>query len=200
LDEFKAAVSREDGLNHQVVLNSLDSGEDYWFSITCSDPKGTDIRSKDFFFWTRGIGVGKFAPDLTLKDIYNNDISLSSAYYKPVAILTFWSKSCTSCIYQMKFLKEIHGKYGDSAVSILAINSKDDVKTIRTIIEEQEVFFTVLLDSSGELMELYKPPVIPTTYFIMGKMVKYIKRGYFSSTKEIEDIINSINPYVKPLR
>jgi peroxiredoxin len=182
-------------LNHSLTLNGLDDGELYWFTISCNDSSGTAITTSFYNFFTRRSDRKMSVTDFVVRDSDNKITCLCRS--TPVIILTFWSKSCEMCIYQMKYLQEIHNKLGDSVITVLAINSSDTPETVRNILQKEGITFALLFDSNHNVLQFFKPAVIPTTYFLYGswdKYIKYTKKGYITSTKEIEDILNLILP------
>ncbi|NJD01245.1 MAG: TlpA family protein disulfide reductase [Ruminiclostridium sp.] len=119
------------------------------------------------------------APEFTLKDLDGNKVKLSD-YRGKIVILNFWATWCGYCIQEMPDLNELNNllKKGNDAV-ILAIDSKESVKTVRDYITSANIGLKVLMDMDGKVTDLYTPYGIkgfPTTFILNpdGSFYTYI--------------------------
>jgi thiol-disulfide isomerase/thioredoxin len=69
------------------------------------------------------------APDLTLKDLNGNDVSLSD-YKGKVVLVNFWATWCEPCRTEIPWLIDLQHKYADKGFVILGIALDDDGKKV----------------------------------------------------------------------
>ena len=128
------------------------------------------------------------APDFTLKDSNNNDVSLSSFKGKKV-VLYFYPKDNTSgCSKQAIEFKNYYEEFKKKGVVVIGV-SKDSIDSHVKFISKYDLPFTLLSDPSLEVIKAYKVygekklygkpymGVIRTTYVID-------ERGIIISAKE----------------
>jgi thiol-disulfide isomerase/thioredoxin len=138
-----------------------------------------------------GIEEGKMAPSFTLSSLSGEEIALEHLKGKKV-ILNFWATWCPPCKKEMPEMQKI-SKTHEEEVEILAINSTDNEKSVKSVedfIEEGGYTFTVLLDPEGKVNgNLYRTVAFPTSYFINedGKIVKRIN-GQLTEKEMLEFI------------
>lgn len=80
--------------------------------------------------------VGSVAPDFNLKDINNNEISLSGFRHKKFILLDFWASWCEPCRDDMPFLKNIYKTYSKKGLEIIAISKDDDLSSWKKAIAQ----------------------------------------------------------------
>lgn len=103
--------------------------------------------------------------DFELEDLNGNKITLSELKGKKV-FLNFWATWCPPCKTEMPDIEKLYQETKDSDVVILAVNVGEDKKTVQDFITKNNYTFTVLLDTTGEVSQLYQVTGIPTSYFI----------------------------------
>jgi peroxiredoxin len=158
-----------------VMITSLLSG------YACSQKEG-------------GNTPGEMAVDFQLLDIYGNQVALSDLKGQPV-MLNFWATWCSPCKFEMPFFQEIYEdeKWLQEGLVILAVDYQENVNDVQLFIIYYGYSFTVLLDTSGEIGNMYNIRGLPTTFFI-GKdgIIKDIQIGAFSSKEQIEQKLSLI--------
>jgi cytochrome c biogenesis protein CcmG/thiol:disulfide interchange protein DsbE len=110
--------------------------------------------------------IGHYAPNFSLTGLDGKIYELKQSRPKPV-ILNFWASWCGPCQEEAAFFVKINQQYGDR-VQILAINltASDSLKSARKFAQTYGFTFPVLLDTKGEVADLYKIRAIPSTLFI----------------------------------
>lgn len=103
--------------------------------------------------------------DFELEDLQGNKVSLSDFKGKKV-FLNFWATWCPPCKAEMPDIEKYYQETKDSDVVILAVNVGDDKKTVESFIKDKGYNFKVLLDTTGEVSQMYRVTGIPTSYFI----------------------------------
>lgn len=109
---------------------------------------------------------GFTAPDFTLETTNGEMITLTSLRGKPV-MLNFWASWCPPCRAEMPSIQTIFERYGDQVV-FLGINatSQDSLTSAYQLIDELDLTFSILLDTSGTVGRAYRVFSLPTTFFI----------------------------------
>ena len=144
---------------------------------------------------TEGVTVGSIAPDFTLTNLEGETITLSDLRGIPV-MLNFWATWCGYCRNEMPYIQEVYEQWQDSNLVILTINNREDSSEVHQFMQENELYFPVLLDSDGNVFSKYEIRGIPTTFFIdEDGIIKEKKIGSFKNAAEIESCLDTIMPY-----
>jgi len=80
------------------------------------------IQLKVLFARMNNSKVGSLAPDFTVKDVNDIQISLSAFRNKEYVLLDFWASWCAPCRDEIPFLKDIHRLYNDKGFEIIGIS------------------------------------------------------------------------------
>ena len=106
------------------------------------------------------------AKDFTLPDLDGNSVTLFDKKGK-IILLNFWATWCPPCRKEMPSMELLHKKFGGKDFEIIAVATDvKGAKLVKPFIEEQGVTFTVLIDSKGEITDLYGVYALPITYLI----------------------------------
>jgi len=103
--------------------------------------------------------------DFTLEDLKGSKVTLSELKGKKV-FLNFWATWCPPCKAEMPDIEKLYQETKDSDLVILAVNVGDDKKKVQDFIAKYNYNFNILLDTKGEVSQLYQVSGIPTSYFI----------------------------------
>ncbi len=162
------------------------------------------------------IAVGSVAPDFTLKEYQdnrnpespNNGEKVSLNQYKGKKImLNFWDTFCGACIGEFPIIRETYNRYAKNQKELIVITVCIDARADR--IEKLEdkykdaedkyfgkvgnLTFPILLDVEEKTGKNYRISTIPNTIFIDSDgIIQHIKIGRFTSSEEIETILNSL--------
>jgi peroxiredoxin len=119
--------------------------------------------------------LGKEAPNFELKDFQGNSVSLEDYKGKGV-LINFWASWCTPCKEEMPALNNLHKKYKDKGVEVIAINAGDTELVAKTFTEKMNLEFPVVLDSKGAVQKAYKVVPLPMSFTIDkdGKLTNVI--------------------------
>ncbi|MBL7055374.1 DUF3179 domain-containing protein [Candidatus Woesearchaeota archaeon] len=110
-----------------------------------------------------GLEIGNLAPDFILSDINGGEVQLSNLRGKLV-IINFWASWCPPCREEFPEFEKIFQENKD--IEVLGINLQEDKEKIDFFLEEIPVTFTLLLDPSSDVKEMYNVFTQPVTYFI----------------------------------
>lgn len=114
-----------------------------------------------------GVSIGMQAPDFTLPDLNGNPVSLSELRGKPV-IINFWASWCPPCREEMPEMQTFHEMH-HGRVTVLGVNLAETPEKVTGFLDEYGYKWPMVLDRGGDIRELYRVRVIPTTYFLDGK-------------------------------
>jgi len=139
------------------------------------------------------------APDFSLQGD-DSVISLSS-YKGKVIYLDFWASWCVPCRQSFPFMNEMHEKYSDAGLKIIAVNLDTEAEKAKHFLKRIPADFTVAYDAEGKVPELYKLSVVPGFYLINreGEIV-YKHSGFRHSQNEkleskIQQVLSENNSF-----
>ncbi len=129
----------------------------------------------------KNVSVGATAPNVILKDLDGNEVSLEKVYAKnEVVLLVFWATWSPRSIRELKELQELSDKYNEKNIEIIAVNvenediSDEDIAKIKNVVEENGVKYKVVLDNGLSTFTNYGVVAIPSTAIINsnGELIK----------------------------
>jgi thiol-disulfide isomerase/thioredoxin len=121
--------------------------------------------------------VGLPAPDFVLNDLAGKPVRLSDLKGK-VVLIEFWTTWCPPCKMAIPELNALQRKYMDREFVILSISTDEDISTVRSYVEENDVRFPVLFDDKNVNVS-YRIYTIPTVVVVdeNGLVLKH-HRGF----------------------
>lgn len=106
------------------------------------------------------------APTFVLDDLDGNKVDLSAVIgSSKVVVLNFWATWCGPCRIEMPTLEQIHQKYKERGVALLAITGESS-DIVESFIREHGYTMPVLLDASDAVGKAYGVEALPTTFVI----------------------------------
>ena len=127
------------------------------------------------------------APDFSLKDLRNKQVSLSD-YKGKVVLINFWATWCGPCISEMKKLEKIYKDNHEKGLEILAVSIDDarDKSKMRKEARKSKFSFKVLHDINSEVKSIYVPSSqIPYNVLVDRKgNIVWTKDGYSPGDEE----------------
>jgi len=137
---------------------------------------------------------GGFAPDFQLQRLDGETISLVDLRGRPV-MLNFWASWCDPCRAEMPLIQEIFEskEWSDKGLVILAVNIGESAATAEEFMVDNDLSFSVLLDTSQDVARDYNIRGIPTTFFIdKDGIIKDVKIGVITGRAEWEERLSKI--------
>lgn len=113
----------------------------------------------------RGLDVGDLAPDFMMTQSNGKTSRLSDWKGRPV-VINFWATWCTPCQEEMPLLIEAHRTHSADGLIMLGVNAQESAEQAKKFVDKFQIPFAVVLDSRGEVMQLYTVRGLPTTVFI----------------------------------
>jgi peroxiredoxin len=134
---------------------------------------------------------GNQAPAFTLQSLEGEPVSLDK-YAGQVVLINMWATWCPPCKAEMPDLNAFYEAHKDEGVVVLAVNSQEEVATVRAFIEANDFTFPVLLDSHAEVMSRYHVRGLPTTFIIdRDGFVQHIQSGQITGP-QLEALVESL--------
>ena len=117
----------------------------------------------------KSIGLAKpampRAPDFNLRDTNGNLASLSG-YRGGMVLLNFWATWCGPCRDEMPSMENLSRTFGDQALSVVAVNQRENAATVNKFMRTHGLNFTTPLDTDGRVAASYRVYGIPVTYLM----------------------------------
>ena len=129
-----------------------------------------------------GPKAGDKFPDLAKMDLEGK---LPDTQGKMIMI-DFWASWCDPCKRSFPIIKEIHEKYADKGLLIIAVSVDENRKDMERFLADHPVPFVVVRDSHETLAAKVRPPGMPTTIFVGpdGKIHSVVSEAVGSDFKE----------------
>ncbi len=136
--------------------------------------------------------VGKPAPDFSLKDLADKNVSLA-AQKGSVVVLDFWATWCPPCQKSLPHLSQLNSDLSAQGLKVFAIDLREAKDVVQKFIDERKLTMPVLLDSDGKTAEQYKVTGIPQTVVIGkdGKVKKVIVGFEPGGEKELRSVVEA---------
>ncbi|MBN1179546.1 MAG: TlpA family protein disulfide reductase [Anaerolineae bacterium] len=103
-------------------------------------------------------------PDFTLAALDGSTVTLSNLYGQ-VIVIDFWTTWCGPCVESLPHLQNVHERYADRGVTVLAINIEESSGEISQFVGGRYTF-PILLDQDGKVSDAYRVWAIPYTLVI----------------------------------
>ena len=134
-----------------------------------------------------GTEVGKKAPNFSLKNMNNKEVTLRELEGKKVFI-NFWASWCPPCKAEMPDIQKLYENHGED-IKIIAVNLEEEKTKVEKYLNNEELDFTVLLDKNNKVAGQYLVRAIPTSYFLNEKGIIIEKNlGVLSYEKMKENL------------
>lgn len=116
-----------------------------------------------------GLDVGQMAPDFELKTLDGESVRLSD-YKGQMVMLNFWASWCPPCRVEMPHMETYYQENKEDDIEILAVNmttlERGSQDKVPDFVDKHGLTFPILMDEDGDIKDLYKVMVYPTTYIL----------------------------------
>jgi cytochrome c biogenesis protein CcmG/thiol:disulfide interchange protein DsbE len=117
------------------------------------------------------------APDFTLVDLAGAPVRLSELRGQ-VVLVNVWATWCPPCRAEMPMIQAAYEQYRERGFTVLAVNLKEDSRTVARYMGRGGLTFPALLDSDGAVSNTYQARVLPSSFFIdKAGVVRAVYRG-----------------------
>ena len=114
------------------------------------------------------------APDFTLPT-FPDDTKINLQDFKGrVVYLDFWATWCPPCRKSFPWMDEMHARYKDDGLTIIAVSVDKKRELIEEFIKKTEPTFIIAHDPTGKIAKAYKLRGMPSSYLIdrNGQLIK----------------------------
>lgn len=123
-----------------------------------------------------GTSVGDVAPDFIGETLDGEVVTLSELRGK-VVLLNIFASWCAPCLLETPHLVEAAGTYSDELV-IVGLNLNERDEAVANYRDEFSVPYPLVMDPKGEILDIYTPIGLPTSWFIDPQgVVSYVHAG-----------------------
>lgn len=150
-----AALAQQLDAQGQALLNSRGAG---WGQAQILDT----LRAIGGLASPSSSGEGQ-APGFALSTLEGNLVSLSDFRGRPV-LINFWATYCVPCRVEMPLIQQIAAQH--PRLAVLLVDERDSTLAARNFISGLQIRSTVLLDTDGNIGDLYRITGLPTTIFV----------------------------------
>jgi len=105
------------------------------------------------------------APDFKLNDMDGNPLSLKENRGRWV-FLHFWASWCGPCRKEMPVIQKLADRLESDKFKIIMVNTAEDEDTIFEFLASIGVELNSLMDTDGQVTEVWKPRGLPSTFLI----------------------------------
>lgn len=109
--------------------------------------------------------VGHLAPEVTLLDLKNQHVTISSLRGK-VVVLNFWYVACEPCRYEMPALQKTYDAKQQQGLVVVGVDVSDDAQTISNFLQQLGVTYPILRDVGQRAAIQYQLTATPTSFFL----------------------------------
>jgi peroxiredoxin len=121
---------------------------------------------------------GSEAPDFALRSLAGQNMRLSE-FRGQIVMLTFWATWCGDCRAQLEQLGEMHARYQDAGVELLAVSLDQNRKQAEDMTARLKASYPVLHDQAGDVGKLYDVSRMPVMVLIdRGGVVREVFEGF----------------------
>ncbi|HEY7124750.1 MAG TPA: TlpA disulfide reductase family protein [Ktedonobacterales bacterium] len=109
--------------------------------------------------------AGQTPPNVTLRDLTNTPVTLSSFHGKRV-LLNFWYVACPDCRGEMPTLEQFYQQARGQNIIILGLNILDDPNTASLFLQNLGINYPVVLDQQHRLFDSLHLTSTPSSILI----------------------------------
>jgi peroxiredoxin len=129
--------------------------------------------------------------DFRFQDAVGTTFALSD-FRGQVVVLNFWATACSYCREELPYIQQLYDEWATELV-LLTIAKDQEPTTVAAFMQDEGLTFPVIADGEKIVSSQYRVTSLPRTFFIDSQgYIMGIKRGYFSSYEEIQDVMDQI--------
>ena len=109
-----------------------------------------------------------------------------STHEGKVVLLDFWASWCVPCRRSFPWMKEMHRKYADDGLVIIAVNMDSDADDAMGFLNDYSPPFEVAYDPNGSLARAYDVIAMPSSY-VFDRQGNQIRRHLGFKVKDQDE-------------
>jgi len=115
-----------------------------------------------------------------------------------VVLVDFWASWCAPCKKSFPALNELHQRYRDKGVVILAINVDQNRSDMEKFLKKTPADFAVVRDAEQKLVEATDVETMPTSFLLdQAGRVHFLHKGY-NGDETKKTYVTKIEELLKP--
>jgi thiol-disulfide isomerase/thioredoxin len=132
----------------------------------------------------RAVAPGDAAPALSLPDTGGTTVALDKLKGR-VVYVDFWASWCGPCKRSFPWMNEMHRKYGDQGLTVVAVNVDRKREDAAKFLAATPGAFTIVYDPAGGTPAAWQVKGMPTSYLVdrAGRIVA-VDSGFRDDTKD----------------
>lgn len=145
--------------------------------------------------WSADALISSMAPDFTLKDMQDKEVSLSSFKGRAV-LLNFWASWCPTCTEEMPAINKLHKAYVGKGLTVVTVSTDKSRTGLSNYLAKNQFDFVVLKDTDSKVARQFKVSSIPMTFLLdkNGVVVrKYVGEEEWNSEEIKRDLMKVLN-------
>jgi len=154
------------------------------------------VLATSAFAGGKPIKVGDTFPDLTT---FGLEGKLPAELKGKVVLLDFWASWCGPCKESFPVMEELHKKYADKGLVILAVNVDETAAAMKDFLKEHPATFAIVHDATKKLVGTANISSMPSSFVLGtdGKVVAVHKGFHGKDTvkeyeTEIEKLLSAV--------
>ncbi len=112
------------------------------------------------------INVGSPAPAFKTVTMAGAPAMFPEQFNGKPLVIRFWADWCKYCEGEMKAIEQVYQRHQEKGLTILAVNTGQDAKTVDTFMQKIGVSYPALLDEQSAIARSYGVVGLPTTFFV----------------------------------
>lgn len=117
------------------------------------------------------------APNFVLPLMDGSTVKLSDLKGK-VVLINLWATWCPPCRAEMPTIQSAYEKYRDQGFTVLAVNLRENPRTVAAFMQQFSLTFPAPLDLDGQISGLYRASVLPSSFFVDRQgVIRAVYRG-----------------------
>ncbi|MGA9047660.1 MAG: trypsin-like peptidase domain-containing protein [Dehalococcoidia bacterium] len=178
-------------------IAGLTPGTTYYYRCSATNSVGSAWSPTSTSFSTSSVSpppqtcpnVGCTAPDFTLSGVDGKSTTLSLLKGQTV-IIVFLKTRCSECSDLMRNMQQVYDLWPSEQLEILVIVSQEKSSDVQNWVKLYKIRCPVLLDPDGNVINTYRPSMIPFSFFVESEQNIRIKRPGPLSANEIGTLLN----------
>ena len=112
------------------------------------------------------INVGSPAPAFKTVNMAGTPAAFPEEFAGKPLVIRFWADWCKYCEGEMKAIEQVYQRHQAKGLTILAVNTGQDARTVNAFMQKIGVSYPALLDEQSGIARSYGVVGLPTTYFV----------------------------------